>query len=96
MTNILSDSELRDIARRHGGSFHGPNIEHLSIPEAAYFEMMRAHRKQVLLEAAEVANAHMLDDDFDYGTSAHLWDTVNDTAGAIRDELRRMAEGEKE
>jgi hypothetical protein len=81
MTNILSDRELRDIARRHGGSFHGPNIEHLSIPETAYFEMMRAYRKQVLLEAAELCER--LDN------KEHIVKT-------LRYELRRMAEGEKE
>lgn len=35
------DYRFSDLARRYGGSFHGPHIEHLSMPETAFHHMMR-------------------------------------------------------
>lgn len=31
---------IRAFVKKHGGSFHGPNIEHLSMEEQAFYRMM--------------------------------------------------------
>lgn len=31
---------FKSLALKHNGKFHGPNIEHLSIPEEDFYEMM--------------------------------------------------------
>lgn len=43
MTDIIA------LAKKHGGKFHGPHVEHLSIPETAFVSMMEEYN--ALLEA---------------------------------------------
>lgn len=40
-TALLSDDEIRRMTHAVGGRFHGPNVEHASIEEQAYFRVMR-------------------------------------------------------
>lgn len=39
--SLMSDTELRAVLRAAGGAFHGPRIEHLSIPESDIFAFLR-------------------------------------------------------
>ena len=49
-TNLAANPEVQrgmaqgyrfsDLARRYGGKFHGPNVEHLSMPETDFHQMM--------------------------------------------------------
>jgi hypothetical protein len=36
---------IRELVFKHGGAFHGPHVEHLSIPESKFFAMMRDFRR---------------------------------------------------
>lgn len=40
-TKGLTDELIRAAVYKNGGSFHGPNIEHVSIEEKAFFKMVR-------------------------------------------------------
>jgi hypothetical protein len=49
----MNNKELYDLAEQFGGSFHGPNVEHLSIPETQYYLLAQDIVNTVLDELAE-------------------------------------------
>lgn len=37
---------VRELVSKHGGGFHGPRVEHLSMEEQAFYRMMREFRER--------------------------------------------------
>jgi len=38
--NAARYRRVRELVKKHGGGFHGPHVEHVSMSEAAFIEMI--------------------------------------------------------
>ena len=56
MTGDVDRAQVRALWKAHGGDWHGPNVEHFSIPEyAGFWPFIRAYCDQREREALEKA-----------------------------------------
>lgn len=44
---------IRSLVHKHGGMFHGPRVEHISMEEQAFYRMMREFREVALARHCE-------------------------------------------
>lgn len=55
--DAIREREIRAKVKAHGGIFHGPHVEHLSMPETSFFAFMA--EQDAALTAAEAENERL-------------------------------------
>lgn len=51
--HVFTDTEIREMWCAWGGSFHGPNVEHATMPETNFLKLMQA-----ILSGARLVPTH--------------------------------------
>jgi len=77
--DLITDEDIRKMWREAGGSFHGPNVEHATMPEALFLPYMRALYER---QAADQASKPLAD--IAQAMSGKSGDTLEEIAQIMR------------
>ena len=92
MTDDVDRAQVRALWKAHGGDWHGPNVEHFSIPEdAGFWPFIRAYgdqrAREALEKAAKVADNESAENEANDGFDDRM---RAETADHIADKIRAL------
>lgn len=58
MRKQINKDKIRMLVKKHGGEFHGPNVEHLSIPESNFWNFIEEISKECTGSIMEIDHEH--------------------------------------